>query len=77
MTLVDRRSVLTGLAAAGMAGHGLVHRVIQNFADQVVHGALVGAANIHTGALAHRFQSLEHLDRGGRIAVGADISGGK
>lgn len=65
------------LDAAGMARHRLVHRVVQDLGDQVVQRAFVGAADIHAGPLAHRLQPLQHLDRGGRIAVGSLIRGGE
>ena len=59
------------LDAGGVAGHGLVHRVVQHFGHKVMQGAFVGAADIHAGALAHGFEPLEHLDRGGVVGIGA------
>ncbi len=48
--------------AVGVACDSLVHRVIQNFGHEVVERAFVGAADIHAGAFAHGFQTLENLD---------------
>ncbi len=56
------------LDAAGVAGHGLVHGVVQKLGDQVVHGRLVAAADIHSRPTAHRLQPLEDLDILGRVA---------
>ena len=53
------------LDPVGVAGDGLVHRVVQHLGHQVVQRAFIGAADIHAGAFADRFQPLKHLDRGG------------
>ena len=45
-----------------MAGHRLVHRVVEHFGGQVVQRRLVGAADIHAGAAANRLQPLQDLD---------------
>ena len=58
------------LDPGGMAGDRLVHGIVEQFGHQVVHGPLVGAADIHAGAAAHRLQPLQHLDRGGVIIAG-------
>jgi len=50
------------LDAGGVTGHRLVHRVIEDLGHQMVQRALVGAADIHAGAFAHRLEPLEHLD---------------
>ena len=50
-----------------MAGHRLIHGVVQNLSHQVVQGPLIGAADIHAGPLAHRLETLQHLNRGGII----------
>jgi hypothetical protein len=44
------------------ASHGLIDGVIENFVDQVMQTALVGAADVHTRADSNRFQSLKDLD---------------
>ena len=43
--------------------------VVDDLGEEVVQGLLVGAADIHAGAAAHRFQTLQHLDVGGGIAL--------
>ena len=48
-------------------GHCLINRVVNHFVDHVVEGGLVGAADIHAGAAAHRFQTFEHLNLIGGI----------
>ena len=50
-----------------MAGHGLVHGVVEQLGDEVMQGALVGAADEHARAPADRLQALEHLDVGGGV----------
>lgn len=50
------------LDTAGMAGHGLIHRVVQDLGDKMVQGALIGAPDIHAGSFAYRLQPLENLD---------------
>ena len=62
---------------AGMAGHGLVHRIVQHLGHQVMQGTLVGAADIHSGAFSDRFQPFQHLDVGGGIGRLAGICGEK
>ena len=54
--------------AGGMPRHGLVHRIVQHLGGQMVQGALIGAADIHAGAFAHRFQPFQHFD--GRCVIG-------
>ena len=53
----------------GVAGHRLVHGVVEHLGEEVVHRLLVGAADIHAGPPAHRLQPLQHLDVGGGIGV--------
>ena len=50
------------LDAGGVAGDGLVHGVVEHLGHEVVEGALVGAADVHAGALADGLEPLEHLD---------------
>jgi hypothetical protein len=57
--------------AVGMAGDGLVHRVVEHFGGEVVQRALVGAADVHAGAAADRLQPFQHLDRGTIIGIAA------
>src|SRR5690606_30694117 len=47
-----------------VAGQGLVDGVVDHLENQVVQaGAVGGVADVHAGALAHRFQAFEDLDR--------------
>ena len=50
------------LDAVGMAGHRLVHRVVDDLGGQVVQRVVVGAADIHARAAADGLQPLQHLD---------------
>ena len=48
----------------GMAGERFVDRVVDDFVDHVMQaGAVIGVADIHARTLAHRVETLEHLDR--------------
>ena len=61
----------------GMPGKRLVHRVVDDFGEQMVQRLFVGAADIHAGAAAHRLQSFQHLDVGRGIAgLGVGRPGG-
>jgi len=53
-----------------VAGHRLVHRVVQQLGHEVMKRAVVDAADVHAGATAHRFQALQHLDVVGGIGFG-------
>jgi hypothetical protein len=54
----------------GMTGQRLVDAVVHDLVDHVVQArAVVGVADVHAGALAHRLQALENLD-GIRAVVG-------
>ena len=72
--VVGDRQVAVGaemhLDPAGMSGNGLVHRVVDDFGEQVMQGVGIGAADIHARAAAHRLQALEDLDVGGRVRRG-------
>ena len=64
------------LDLGGVAGQGLVDGVVDHLIDHVVQArAVVGVADVHAGALAHRVQALEHLDRI-RAIVGGGLGGG-
>ena len=56
------------LDPVGVAGDRLVHRVVDHFGEQVMQRLLVGAADIHAGAAAHRLQPFQHLDVARRVA---------
>ncbi len=64
------------LDPGGVAGHRLVHGIVDHLGEEVVQGLLVSAADIHAGAAAHRLEALEDLDVGGGIALLAGRSGG-
>ena len=53
----------------GMARQRLVHRIVDHLGEQVVQRLLVGAADIHAGAAAHRLEAFEHLDVSGAVAA--------
>ena len=52
---------------AGVPGHGFIHGIVENFCRQMMVGVFVGAADVHAGALANRFQAFQHLDVGGGV----------
>ncbi len=45
-----------------MAGDRFVHGIVENLGREVVQRGVVGAADIHAGAAADRFQALQNLD---------------
>ena len=57
------------LDAVGVARDRLVHGVVEHLGEEVMHRLLVGAADIHAGAPAHRLEPLQHLDVGGGIGL--------
>ena len=62
----------------GVAGQRLVDGVVDDLVDHVVQArAVIGVADIHAGALAHRIEALEDLDGIGAIGIfGACGAGG-
>ncbi len=46
----------------GMAGQRLVHRIVDDFGEQMVQRLLVGAADIHARPAPHRLQAFEDFD---------------
>ena len=52
----------------GVAGHGLVHGIVEDFGEQVMQRGFVGAADVHARPPAHGLQPLQNLDGGGRVA---------
>ena len=58
------------LDAAGVAGDGLVHRIVDDLGGEVVERAGVGAADVHARAAADGLQAFEDLDRGSVVAFG-------
>ena len=51
----------------GVAGERLVHGIVDHLGEQVMQRLLVGAADIHAGAAAHRLEPLQHLDMLGGV----------
>lgn len=47
----------------GEAYHRLVHRVVDDFPDQVVQTALSGGPDVHARAFADGFEAFENFDR--------------
>ena len=65
------------LDKGGVARQSLVHRVVDDFGEQVVQRLLVGAADIHARPPADRLETLENLDiRGGVVGFGPAGTGG-
>ena len=54
-----------------VAGHRLVHRIVDHLGEEMMQRLLVGAADIHARTPAHRLQSFQHLDMAGVIALAA------
>ena len=54
--------------AVGMAGHRLIHRVVDDFGRQMMQRVFIRAANIHAGATPDGFQPLQHFNILGGIA---------
>jgi hypothetical protein len=53
----------------GVARQSLIHRVIDNFVDQVMQPHFAGRADVHGWAQAYRFQSFENLDVLAGVAI--------
>ena len=59
----------------GVAGERLVDGVVDDLVDHVVQaGAVVGVADIHARALAHRVEAAQHLDRVGAVVVAVRVA---
>ena len=59
--------------AIGKTGQRLVHRVVDDFVDQVVQSHLAGRSDVHRGTFADRFHAAEDLDRVG-VVVGIRLA---
>ena len=58
-----------------MARQRLVDGVVDHLVDHVVQaGAVVGVADIHAGALAHRVEAPQHLDRVGSVGFARGLA---
>src|SRR5690606_32677137 len=58
------------LDGVAVAGHRLVHGVVDDLLDHVVQAALTGGADVHAGALADRLEALEDGDVRGLVVLG-------
>ena len=56
------------LDPVGVAGQRLVHGIVDHLGEQVMQRFFVGAADIHAGAAAHRFEPFQDLDVLGGVA---------
>jgi hypothetical protein len=63
---VGKDTYVDGVA---VSGKGLVHRIVDDFIDEVVESPWAGRTDIHSGSLANRFQTLENLDIVGTVFV--------
>ena len=66
------------LDPVGVAGERFVHGIVDHLGEQVMQRLLVGAADIHAGPAAHRFEPFQNLymARGiGRFCRGAAQGG--
>ena len=79
--VVDDGQAVAGLErdldAAGVAGDGLVHRIVDDLGGEVVERAGVGAADVHARPATDGLEALEDLDRGSVVAVGAGEAEGE
>ena len=57
-----------------VASDGLVHRIIQDFGDKVMQRTFIGAADVHAGPFADRFEPLKDLDRC-RVVISRALAG--
>jgi len=55
--------------AVGMAGHRLVHRVVDDFGKQMMQRLFVGAANIHARPPTYRLQSFQDFNVGSAVSL--------
>ena len=53
----------------GVAGHRLVHGIVDDLGEEMMQRLLVGAADIHAGTAADGLEAFEHLDVGGGILL--------
>jgi len=51
----------------GVSGHRFVHGIVDPLGEEVMHGLVVGAADIHARPTPDRLQPLQDLDIGRRI----------
>ncbi len=72
VTVQEPSALSVTVTSVGEAGERFVDRVVDDLVDHVVQArAVVGVADIHAGALAHRVEAAQHLDRIGAVVVAA------
>ena len=57
------------LDEARMSRDRLVHRIVDDLGEEMMHRLLVGAPDIHAGTATHGLEPLEHLDRRSRVSL--------
>ena len=55
--------------ARGVSGHRFVDGVVDDLVDEMVKAALIGRADVHSRALAHRLEALKDLDARGAVVA--------
>jgi hypothetical protein len=58
---------------AGVAGHRLVDRVVDDFPDQVVKAALTRGPDVHARSFPDCLETLENGDRFGAVLLGSTL----
>ena len=53
----------------GEAGESLIHRVVDNFVDQMMQASRTGRTDIHARADTHRFEAFQHAQVAGVVMV--------
>ena len=72
--VVARGSVTSTMVRRGVAGLCLVDRVVDQLEHHVVEArGVVGVADVHPRALAHRLETLQDLDALGGVASSTDV----
>src|SRR5690606_24774874 len=73
----DRTVLVDGHGdVVGVAGQGLVDRVVDHLEHHVVQaGAVVDVADVHPGPLAHGFEAAQHGDPAGIVGLGGLAAG--
>ena len=66
-------SVKLDIDEGGVAGHRLVHGIVDGFGEQMVHRLLVGAANIHARPHPDGLKAFQNDDVGGGVALGGGL----
>ena len=59
----------------GVTGESFVHRIVDDFIDQMVQSHLAGGTDVHGGTLAHRLHAAQHFDGVSVVVAVASIDG--